>query len=165
MLCNMTMSKWTLTIPSTLLFRMCPILAANCSSKILTPSESLGAVTSGAVLPSHPNRVYLGHEGGFVSVWTEGTDTFDSGKVVPVYVGIVKISNSDVLALEGVLGKLWTGSRSGVIAAYSVDSGDERSERWRTKNAWRAHEELPVSWITLDPFSIAKYHLTTHHCR
>ncbi|KAF8516006.1 hypothetical protein BU17DRAFT_93111 [Hysterangium stoloniferum] len=113
----------------------------------------------------HPDRVYLGHEGGFILVWTEGTDTFDSGKPVPIYVGIVKISNSDVLALEGVLDKLWTGSRSGVIAVYSVDSGDERSEGWHMTNAWRVHEELPVLWITLDPFSIAKYHLTTHHHR
>ncbi|KAF8506276.1 hypothetical protein BU17DRAFT_71340 [Hysterangium stoloniferum] len=107
------MSKWTLTIPSTL----------------------------------------LGH--GY----------FDSGKAVPVYVGIIKISNSDVLALEGVLDKLWTGLRSSVIAAYIVDSGDERSEGWSMTNAWRAHEELPVSRTTLDPFSIAKYHLTTHHRR
>ena len=133
--------------------RVYDILAPNCTVKIVTPLEALGAVTSGTMLPARPGVVYLGHEGGYVSCWTcespDVTDVFDSGRAVPVCVGVMKISVSDVLSLEGVVDRLWAGSRSGVVAAYDV-----ATRPWTMTNAWPTHGELPVLKLHVDPFSI-----------
>lgn len=155
------------------------------SSKILTPSEALlGAVTSGTILPSHPDRVYLGHEGGYISIWVDGKESFDSGRIVPTCVHTLKVANSDILTLEGVVDKLWSGTRNGVINVYDVDSKpttttttanttrrhtavvdvdhdhdsseDALKKPWRLTNSWQAYDKCPVSRIFVDPYSIAK---------
>ena len=89
------------------------------------PSEWTGAVTSATCMPMHPGIVYLGHEGGYVSVW-------DADQLVCQQV--FKISANDILALEGVGERLWAAGRKGMISVYDV------SERpWRTTNVWTAH--------------------------
>ncbi|KAF8511096.1 DNase I-like protein [Gautieria morchelliformis] len=143
--------------------RVYDIFSLNCTAKLVTPPDLLGAVTSGAMLPSQPQLVYLGHEGGYISCWslspsaTDGAspngtpDLFDSGRPVPCCVQVVKISVSDVLSLEGVVDKLWMGSRKGTITAYDVET-----KPWTITNMWQAHGELPVLKIFADPFSIGK---------
>ncbi|KAF8582023.1 DNase I-like protein [Ramaria rubella] len=136
--------------------RVYDVMSPNCTSKIIQPPELLGAVTSGAILPSQPHLVYLGHEGGYITCWSlqpsEGiVDTFDSGKPVPACVQVVKISVSDVLALEGIVDRLWVGSRKGTITTYDV-----KTKPWTITNAWQAHGDLPVIKIFMDPFSIPK---------
>jgi len=42
--------------------RVYDIMASNCTAKIVTPLEMLGAVTCGTMLPSRPGVTYLGHE-------------------------------------------------------------------------------------------------------
>ena len=152
--------------------RVYDVLASNCTAKIVTPQDMLGAVTSGAVIPSQPQYVYLGHEGGYVTCWSlqpsdppssvaassssaslsssNGiVDMFDSGRPVPMCVQIIKISVSDVLSLEGVVDKLWMGSRKGMVTAYDVET-----RPWTVTNAWQAHDNLPVLKLFVDPFSI-----------
>jgi len=38
-------------------------------TKTVTPGHGVGVVTCGTILPSTPGIVYLGHEGGYVTVW------------------------------------------------------------------------------------------------
>jgi len=93
------------------------------SGKTQFTSEWTGAVTSATILPMHPDTVYLGHEGGFVSIWIDETCT-----------QVLKISTSDILALEGVGENLWAGNRKGQIHVYDITQ-----KPWRTTNLWQAH--------------------------
>ena len=88
-------------------------------------SEWTGAVTSATLMPLKPGEVYLGHEGGFVSSWSE-----DDLACLRVF----KISSSDILALEGVGQRLWAGNRKGQIHVYDV-----AVMPWQVTNIWTAH--------------------------
>ncbi|KAJ9093594.1 hypothetical protein QFC19_008261 [Naganishia cerealis] len=88
-------------------------------------SEWTGAVTAAAVLSSNPSLVYLAHEGGYVSIFDR--DSLDC-------LSVIKISSSDVLALEGVGDRLWAGYRTGMIQVY-----DPSTKPWTTTNTWLAH--------------------------
>jgi len=68
--------------------RVYDIISPNCMAELVTPPDLLGPVISGAVPPSLPHLVYLGHEGGHISYWSlDPSDTslngmadmFDSG--------------------------------------------------------------------------------------
>ncbi|KAG1734407.1 Endonuclease/exonuclease/phosphatase [Suillus paluster] len=106
-------------------------------------THHVGAVTSGTLLQSRRGYAYLGHEGGFISIWN-----LSSG---PECTDVVKVSSSDVLSLEGVGSRLWAGGRTGVICAYDV-----MSRPWVVTNAWHAHAGLPVMRIFVDPWSIER---------
>jgi len=130
--------------------RIYDVLTPGSVPRSVLPSEHVGMVTSGTILPSHPNRVYLGHEGGFVTIWSIATEDG-----VPVCEEVMRISNSDVLCLEGINDRLWAGGRNGTIAAYSVES-----RPWVMTNNWVAHVNgqsvLPLQKIAVDPYSIDK---------
>ena len=113
--------------------------------KSLIVQDPVGAVTSGTVLFSTPGLVYLGHEGGWVTIWNEG----DGG--IPTQVGTVKVSVTDVLALEGAGNRLWAGNRKGMVYAYDVNT-----KPWTITNAWRAHGELPVTRLAVDMVAITQ---------
>ncbi|KAJ7581477.1 Endonuclease/exonuclease/phosphatase [Mycena floridula] len=117
------------------------------AKSIWAPETTLGPVLSLAAVPSRPNAVYIGHQGGFVSVWgLEGAEG-------PKFVEAVKISSSDVLCLEGVNNRLWAGGRAGMISAYDVES-----KPWAVTNSWMAHSgALPVLKIGVDHAGIEKY--------
>ena len=123
------------------------IFSSVLGGKSLVPSESVGAVTSGAVLQSQPGKVFIGHEGGYISIWD-----IQPEDGLPSCSDVVKISASDVLCLEGVHDRLWVGGRKGTINAYDV-----RWRPWVITNSWMAHSELPVHRLLIDPFSIEKY--------
>ena len=126
--------------------RVYDIFTPGAAGKSLLPTEHLGAVTSGTILPTQPNRVYLGHEAGNISIWT--LDTEDG---MPTCDEIVKVSASDILSLEGVNDRLWAGARKGTIAAYDVTS-----KPWIMTNHWMAHHGLPVLRLAVDTWSIQK---------
>ena len=130
--------------------RIYDILNPGSATRSVLPTEHVGMVTSGTVLPSHPNHVYLGHVGGFVTIWSTATDDG-----VPVCEEVMRISNSDVLCLVGVNDRLWVGGRNGTIAAYSVES-----RPWVMTNNWVAHwnsqSVLPLQRIAVDLYSIDK---------
>jgi len=115
------------------------------------PTEHLGAVTSGTILPSQPENVFIGHEGGHVSIWNRATDDG-----IPVCVEVIKISTSDVMSLEGVNNRLWAGARNGMISAYDVVP-----RPWMVTNRWQAHGKLPVLRLSVDTWSIEKLHRLT----
>ncbi|KAK2459401.1 hypothetical protein APHAL10511_008588 [Amanita phalloides] len=109
------------------------------------PTEHVGAVTSAAVVPSQPGKVYVGHEEGYVSVWAaEGTEDG-----YPRCLEVVKVSASDVLCLEGVNDRLWVGSRNGAISAFEVGV-----RPWALTNSWSAHPGLPVLKLAVDTFGL-----------
>jgi hypothetical protein len=107
--------------------------------------DPVGAVTSGTVLSSNPGMVYLGHEGGWVTIWNEG----DGG--MPAHVGTVKVSVTDVLSLEGAGTTLWAGNRKGMVYAYDV-----KTKPWTVTNAWKAHGEFPVTRLAVDTVAITQ---------
>ncbi|KAH9936881.1 DNase I-like protein [Epithele typhae] len=112
----------------------------------LLPTQHLGAVSAGTMLASDLGRVYLGHEGGHISVWETG-----DGDTPPQCVEVVKISSSDVLSLEGVNDRLWAGTRKGTISAYDITS-----KPWTVTNCWMAHQNLPVLRLMVDTWSMEK---------
>ncbi|KAJ6473178.1 hypothetical protein C8R45DRAFT_1012527 [Mycena sanguinolenta] len=109
------------------------------------PLEPVGAITDATMLPSNPGTVYLGHEGGTVSLWALEDDGW------PRCIEIVRVSTSDVLCLVGVNNRLWAGGRGGVISAYDVSV-----KPWLVTNAWMAHTKLPVNQLAVDHYGIEK---------
>ncbi|WVF72695.1 hypothetical protein IAT40_007513 [Kwoniella sp. CBS 6097] len=109
-------------------------------AKVLFTTEWTGQVTSATYIPLKPDTIYLGHEGGFVSLWDARELTCTQ---------VLKISTTDILALEGVGDRLWAGNRKGQISVYDVE---ERP--WRTINVWTGHLDHPVQLLLVDPFSI-----------
>jgi WD40 repeat protein len=102
--------------------------------KTMFTSEWTGAVTSATIMPFRQDVVYLGHEGGFVSIWSAADLTC---------LQVLKISASDILALEGVGERLWAGNRKGQIHVYNIDE-----KPWQVTNVWTAHP-----WVIADPKS------------
>ncbi|GAA96671.1 uncharacterized protein L969DRAFT_90599 [Mixia osmundae IAM 14324] len=92
----------------------------------------VGAVTSGTIVPRY-DHVYLGHETGHVSVWSQRT--LECLKVV-------RISNYQVTALCGVTDLLWAGFRTGSTYVYDLSK-----EPWIVRKVWRAHSEGVVKII------------------
>ncbi|KAH8105418.1 Endonuclease/exonuclease/phosphatase [Cristinia sonorae] len=125
--------------------RIYDIFSPTFSSKNVAPSEPVGSVLSGASLPTMPGKVFLGHEGGHVTIWGVGAN----GEIHCEEV--VKVSASDVLCLEGVNNRLWAGGRQGTIAAYDV-----APRPWVMTNCWMAHQKLTVQSMTVDPWSMEK---------
>lgn len=90
-------------------------------------SEWTGAATSATILPEDPDNIYMGHEGGFVSVWTIDQQVLECAQVL-------KVSTTDILALEGADKHLWAGNRKGDIHVWNLEE-----KPWRTSNIWTAH--------------------------
>ncbi|KAI0056643.1 hypothetical protein BV25DRAFT_1831966 [Artomyces pyxidatus] len=128
------------------IIRIYDIFTAGSVGRSVLPLEHVGAVTAGGIIPGHPEQIYLGHEAGYVSVWNPRT-----ADRIPVCIEVVKVSNSDVLSLEGVNERLWTGTRKGMIVVYDVTA-----RPWVVTNHWDAHAGLPLQKIVVDPFSIDK---------
>ncbi|KZV66755.1 DNase I-like protein [Peniophora sp. CONT] len=111
----------------------------------ILPTEPLGAVMCGGIVPSEAGRVFLGHEGGCVSVWS----TLGTG--LPECIDVVKVGATDILALEGVHDKLWTSGRGGRINAYDVSH-----RPWVQTASWSAHNELPISRLVVDVVGVGE---------
>ncbi|OCF57415.1 hypothetical protein L486_04873 [Kwoniella mangroviensis CBS 10435] len=109
-------------------------------AKVAFTTEWTGAVTSATYIPLEGNIIYLGHEGGFVSSW----DMKEYNCIQ-----VLKISTTDILALEGVGDRLWAGNRKGQISVYDVDQ-----RPWLTINQWTGHLDNPVQALVVDPWSI-----------
>jgi WD40 repeat protein len=65
----------------------------------VVPSDPVGQVICGTILPSRPDKLYLGHEGGTITIWNR--DRSDNSGA-PTHSGTIKVGTSDVLSLEGV---------------------------------------------------------------
>lgn len=115
--------------------------SSNANGRVLSLPDTLaGAVLAAAVIPSELDRVYLGHEGGTVSIWSRETCAC---------LGVRRIATSAVIALVGVGNKLWAGNRKGVVTVYDVST-----QPWTVTNLWSAHTSVPLSPVcawTLNP--------------
>ncbi|KAF7291844.1 IPPc domain-containing protein [Mycena chlorophos] len=126
--------------------RVVDLFTPGAPSRSVVPLEAVGAVTDATLLPSNPGIVYLGHEGGSVSIWEmDGDDGW------PTCIEVLRVSNSDVLCLQGVNNRLWAGSRNGMISAYDVSF-----KPWVVTNCWMAHTKLPVYMLAVDHYGIEK---------
>lgn len=128
------------------LIRVYDVFVPGSTGKSILPTEHLGTVTSGTILGSQRDKVYLGHEGGHISVWSR---TPEDG--FPQCLEVVKVTTSDVLSLEGVNDRLWAGGRGGIISAFDVST-----KPWVVTNSWQAHTKLPVLRIAVDTWSPEK---------
>ncbi|KAG8903825.1 hypothetical protein FRB99_002676, partial [Tulasnella sp. 403] len=116
------------------------------SAVLLSTELGVGAVTSGAVLINKPQLVYLGHEGGYISVWDvshigqspasalgpSSPASAHPSPITPSCIQTVKVSVTDIMCLQGVHTRLWAGSRNGLISAYDVEH-----HPWLVTNAWK----------------------------
>lgn len=113
-------------------------------SSTVLPTHEVGPVISGAMVHSQQNIVYLGHAGGFVTLWSLDGEA-------PACIQTLKIASGDVMCLEGVGARLWAGTRGGAITAYDVGM-----RPWRATNVWKAHGDLPVLKLSVDVLGVAK---------
>ncbi|QRV87833.1 endonuclease/exonuclease/phosphatase family protein [Ceratobasidium sp. AG-Ba] len=128
-------------------FRTYDISSSSFATKHLFPNEQVGPALCGAVIPQRPDRVYIGHEGGSVTVWK-----YDASSSQYACVQTVKVTNSSIICMEGVDSRLWFGTRSGTITVCEA-----REELpWVITNQWQAHGDSPVMHISVDPYSITQ---------
>ncbi|KAJ7618483.1 Endonuclease/exonuclease/phosphatase [Roridomyces roridus] len=125
--------------------RVFDLFAPGVPARPFLPVEPVGAMLGATMLPSRPRTVYVGHEGGNVSVWALDADGW------PRCLEIVRISTSDVLCLEGVHDRLWAGARNGTISAYDITV-----KPWLVTNCWKAHETSSVYELAVDHYGIEK---------
>ncbi|CUA69348.1 putative inositol polyphosphate 5-phosphatase C9G1,10c [Schizosaccharomyces pombe 972h-] [Rhizoctonia solani] len=128
-------------------FRTYDLSATNFTTKHLFPSEPVGPALCGAIIPETPDRVYIGHEGGCISIWK-----YDASTSQHACVQMVKLSASSLISMEGVGSRLWLGTRSGTIIVCEV----REDSPWIVTNQWQAHGDSPVAHIAVDPYSISK---------
>ncbi|EGG01434.1 uncharacterized protein MELLADRAFT_117813 [Melampsora larici-populina 98AG31] len=113
--------------------------------------STIGAVSAGAVIPSTPSIVYLGHETGHVSIWNNKEEK--NGGVG--FKKLIKISNYQITALEGVTKYLWAGFRTGNVYVYDTceqqqDDSGGGGGGWKVLKVWKAHKES-ITRIVVDP--------------
>ncbi|KAG5650559.1 hypothetical protein H0H81_011820 [Sphagnurus paluster] len=145
-----TAARWeqqiSMGVHKTPIVRVYDIFGPGNATKAVLPAEPIGVVMSATIVPSMPEFVYMGHEGGYVSIWVlEGGDGY------PKFLEAMKISTSDIVSLEGVNDRLWAGGRSGMISAFDVSQ-----KPWIVMNCWSAHPGLPVLKLAVDHYGIDK---------
>jgi hypothetical protein len=133
-------------------FRAYDVSSSTFATKHLFPSEPVGPALCGTIIPEQPDLVYIGHEGGSVTVWK-----YDSSTTQHICVQTIKISASSITCMEGVSSRLWFGTRSGTITVCET----REDSPWVVTNQWQAHSDSPVVNITVDPYSIATVSLWT----
>jgi hypothetical protein len=106
----------------------------------------VGGVTAACVLPSRPNKAYLAHETGHISIWDRASGTCEQ---------LVKVSTFQITVLVGVGRQLWAGYRTGMLFVYDTGEGDEdpagkSPEPWQVVKKWQAHAD-PVIGLIVDP--------------
>jgi len=97
---------------------------------------SAGEITSGTTIPTHPDRVYLGHVDGKVSIYSR--DDYSC-------LGIINVSVYKITALAGVGSNLWVGFSTGMIYVY-----DTAQSPWVVRKEWQAHPAHPLISMVID---------------
>lgn len=105
----------------------------------------IGAVTCGTLLQVDPDKVYLGHDSGHISIW-------DRRKLCCV--AAQRLSTLGFTALCAVGDFLWAANRSGRITIYRPAAAQEQGH-WQVIKSWQAHKQpiisLRVDATALDP--------------
>jgi len=100
---------------------------------------STGDITSGAIIKSQLDRVYISHADGKVSIYSRQDYSC---------LGVVNISMYKITSLTAVNRFLWAGFSTGTIYVY-----DTSVSPWVVKKDWRAYHDLPVVKLSADPSS------------
>ncbi|KAJ3966605.1 Endonuclease/exonuclease/phosphatase [Lentinula raphanica] len=135
------------TLARTPIIRLYDLFNPASTGKTVMPSGHVGPVTSATVVPSDPGHVYVGHEEGFITIWS-----LDETEGYPKCIEVMKVASTDVTSLEGINDRLWAGGRNGMITVYDITP-----RPWIATNSWAAHPGLPVLHLSADPFGISKY--------
>ncbi|KAF2754694.1 DNase I-like protein [Pseudovirgaria hyperparasitica] len=102
---------------------------------------NVGEVTSGAMIPSQPDRIYFGHNDGKVTIYDRSDYTC---------LGVVNVSVYKISSLAGIGDYLWAGYYTGMIYVY-----DTRCTPWKVKKDWVAHDKA-IHGVSVDRTSIWK---------
>lgn len=102
----------------------------------LVTGGSIGLVTSGTIIPTSKDLVYLGHDSGHVSIWNRTSLTC---------IRVQKLGSFGVTSMVGVTEHLWIGNKTGKISIYEID---ERYH-WIVKKRWQAHDH-PIVELKVD---------------
>lgn len=95
--------------------------------------ESAGEVVSGTMMPSDPDKVFLGHGDGKVSIYSRSEH---------VCLSVVNLSSFKINTLSGVGDNIWVGYNSGRVCVYDV-----AHTPWIVKKEWQAHENPVVKLL------------------
>lgn len=98
-----------------------------------------GDITSGAVIKSQLDKVYISHADGKVSIYSRRDYSC---------LGVVNISMYKITSLTAVNQFLWAGFSTGTIYVY-----DTSVSPWVVKKDWRAYHDIPVIKLSADPSS------------
>lgn len=100
-----------------------------------------GEVTSAAMIPSQPDRVYFGHNDGKVTVYSRKDYAC---------LGVVSVSLYKISCLAGAGDYLWAGYNTGMVYVY-----DTTQTPWQVKKDWHAHDN-PIAGVIVDRSSLWK---------
>jgi hypothetical protein len=106
----------------------------------LPVGKTAGAITCGTTLPTDKDRVFLGHDDGKVTIYSQrGLTCLD----------VVPINIYNIVTLCGVGEFLWAGFRTGMIYVY-----DTSVVPWRVCKDWDAHHKMKISHLMADQSSL-----------
>ncbi|KXJ93247.1 hypothetical protein Micbo1qcDRAFT_146268 [Microdochium bolleyi] len=97
-----------------------------------------GEVTSGTLLASEPNKVFLGHADGKISIYSRKDWTC---------LEVVGISSYKIASLAGVGNYLWAGYNSGKLCVYDITNSP-----WVVKKDFVAHNDKPVVRLVMNRY-------------
>lgn len=106
----------------------------------LPAGKTAGVITCGTTLPSDKDRVFLGHDDGKVTIYSQrGLTCLD----------VVPINIYNIVTLCGVGEFLWAGFRTGMIYVY-----DTSVVPWRVCKDWDAHHKMKITYLLADQSSL-----------
>jgi ligand-binding sensor domain-containing protein len=102
----------------------------------LPAGKTVGSITCGTTLPTDKDRIFLGHDDGKVSIYSQsGLTCLD----------VVPINIYNIVTLAGVGEFLWAGFRTGMIYVY-----DTSTTPWRVCKDWDAHHKMKITHLLAD---------------
>lgn len=102
--------------------------------------KMVGGITCGTTLSTDPDRVFVGHDDGKVSIYSQKTLTC---------LDVVPINIYNIATLAGVGEYLWAGFRTGMVYVY-----DTSVTPWRVSKDWDAHHKLKITHLLTDQSSL-----------
>jgi len=106
----------------------------------LPKGKPVGNITCGTTLPTDPDLVFLGHDDGKVSIYSQ--KQFCCLDVIPINI-------YNIATLVGVGRYLWAGFRTGMVYVY-----DTSVMPWRICKDWNAHHKLKITHLVSDQTSL-----------
>jgi len=102
--------------------------------------KSVGQITCGTTLSRDADRVFVGHDDGKISIYSQRTLSC---------LDVVPINIYNIATLAGVGAYLWAGFRTGMIYVY-----DTNCTPWRVCKDWDAHHKLKITHLISDQSSL-----------